>query len=97
MRSIETTNNSKTWQFFENLRNFENLLIFKFDNSKILLKFGEFRKLSNFHYWNFFSNVQIYKIYQLKKTVKIWKIWNLENYKKFERKIEKIIKIWVFK
>ena len=25
-------NNYKTWQFFENLRNFENLLIFKFDN-----------------------------------------------------------------
>ena len=31
--------NSKTWQFFGNLRNFENLLIFKFDNSKNLLKF----------------------------------------------------------
>ena len=31
------------------LRNFENLLIFKFDNFKILLKFRQFRKLSNFH------------------------------------------------
>ena len=26
-------------KFFENLRSFENLLIFKFDNSEILLKF----------------------------------------------------------
>ena len=28
MRNIENKNNSKIWQFFENLRNFENLLIF---------------------------------------------------------------------
>ena len=34
--------------------NFVNLLIFKSDNSKILLKFRQFRKLSNFHSWNFF-------------------------------------------
>ena len=34
---------------FEKLRNFENLLIFKFYNSKILLKFRQFQKLSNFH------------------------------------------------
>ena len=32
MRNIEKTNDSKTLQFFENLRNFENLLILKFDN-----------------------------------------------------------------
>ena len=42
MGSTEKTNNSKTWKFFENLPNFENLLIFKFDNSKILLKFDNF-------------------------------------------------------
>ena len=51
------------WQCFENFRNFENLFIFKFDNFKILLKVWKFRKLSNFHNWNFFSNLQIYKIY----------------------------------
>ena len=33
MRNIEKMNNVKTWLFFENLRNFANLLIFKFDNS----------------------------------------------------------------
>ena len=31
-RDIENTNNSKTRQFFKNLRNFANLLIFKFGN-----------------------------------------------------------------
>ena len=41
--------NSKTRQLFENLRNFENLFIFKSDNSKILLKFWQFGKLSNFY------------------------------------------------
>ena len=32
MRNIEKTNNSKTWTFFEDLRNFENFFIFEFDN-----------------------------------------------------------------
>ena len=31
-RNIKKTNNSKTRQLFENLRNFANLLIFEFDN-----------------------------------------------------------------
>ena len=58
-------NNSKIWQFFEYLRNFKNLLISKFDNAKILLKFRQFRKLSNFHNWNFFLNLKIYKIHKI--------------------------------
>ena len=31
-QNIENTNNSKTRKFIENLRKFENLSIFKFDN-----------------------------------------------------------------
>ena len=54
MQNIEKPKNSKTRKISENLHNFENLLIFKFDNSKIVLKFWQFRKLSNFHNWNFF-------------------------------------------
>ena len=65
MRNVKKTNTSKTWQFFENPRNFEYLLIFKFDNSKILLKFRQFWKLSNFHNWNFFLNLKIYKIHKI--------------------------------
>ena len=34
MRNIKKTNYYKTWQFLENLRNFGNLLIFKFDNQQ---------------------------------------------------------------
>ena len=71
MRNIEKTNNSKIWQFFEDLRNFENLLIFKFDNSKILLKFWQFRKLSNFLNRIFFLNLQIYKIMNLRELYPI--------------------------
>ena len=35
MRNIEKRKNSKTWQSFENLRDFPILLIFKFDNKQI--------------------------------------------------------------
>ena len=61
----------------DNLRNFEKLLIFKFDNSKLSLKFGKFRKLSNFHYWNFFSNSQnllIKKNFKNQKNIKFRKL-----------------------
>ena len=39
--------NSKTWNFFENLRNFANLLIFKFDKTK-------FSNLDNFENYQIF-------------------------------------------
>ena len=87
MRNIEKTNNSRTWQFFENLRNFEKLLIFKFDYSKILRKFWQFRKLSNFYNLIFFLKLKDLQNSQnllIKKTLKIQKISNLENYKKLE-------------
>ena len=65
MRNIEKMNNSKTCQFFEKLCKLKNLLIFKFDNSKILLKFWRFPNLSNIHNSNFFLNLKIYKIHKI--------------------------------
>ena len=78
-----------------NLRNFEKLLIFKFDNSKILLKFWQFRKLSNFHYWNFFLNLQNLLI---KKNFKNPKNINFRKFLKIGAlKLKKKTKIWVLK
>ena len=66
---------------FENIRNFENLLIFKFANSKRLLKFRRFWESSNFYNWHFFLNLQNLLI---KKNFINKKKLNLENYKKLE-------------
>ena len=66
---------------FENLRNFENLLIFKFANSERLLKFWQFRKLSNLYDWNFFLNLQNLLI---KKNFKNPKNIKFRILKKFE-------------
>ena len=63
MRNIEKTDNSKTWQFFQNLRNFENLLILKFDNSKFFWNFDNSENYKIFIFKIFFLNLQTYKIY----------------------------------
>ena len=50
MRIVEIASicNSKTWQFFENLRNFANLFIFKFDNQQTSKKFYNFENYQIF-------------------------------------------------
>ena len=76
MRSIEKTNSSEIWQFFENLRNMANSLIFKFHNQQNF-KIWTISKIIKFSYSSFLNKFTIFT-----KFID-WK--NFGNSKKLER------------
>ena len=91
-RNIEKTNNSKTWQFFENLRNFANFFFFNLIVNKFLNFWQLFRKLSNFHNRIFFEftnlqkfinvlNLQIHRFYKFKIFQYLQNLFIIKNFK----------------
>ena len=84
-RKGEQFQNLTFFFFFENLRNFDNLLVFEFYNSKIFLKFL---------YQNFFLQFTNLQNLLILKSLKIQKyqIWKIKNIGASDFKIYKKIK-----